>query len=179
MTIEVLNRFKTPGQAKSIIERARAGKVDILIGTHRLLSGDVGFKDLGLLVIDEEQRFGVEHKEKLKKIRVNVDVLTMTATPIPRTLHMSLLGVRDISSLSTPPLDRRSVVTSVNSYNRGLVRKAILRELNREGQVFFLHNRVRTIEKKAHAIAKIVEEARIDIAHGQMNKRQLEKAMLK
>ncbi len=176
--IEVLNRFKTPKQAKDIITRTRAGRVDILIGTHRLLSGDVGFKDLGLLIIDEEQRFGVEHKEKLKKLRVNVDVLTMTATPIPRTMHMSLLGLRDISSLATPPLDRRSIVTTVTAYNKELIRKAIYRELNRQGQVFFVHNRVKTIEKKAWEIQKLVGDARVTIAHGQMAKNELEKAMI-
>ena len=138
--IEVLNRFRTTRQARDILERTKQGKVDVLIGTHRLLSGDVGFKDLGLLIIDEEQRFGVEHKEKLKRLRVNVDVLTMTATPIPRTLHMSLLGLRDISSLGTPPLDRRSIVTAVVPYSAELIRKGIIRELNRQGQVFFLHN---------------------------------------
>ncbi len=176
--IEVLNRFKTPKQARDIIARTKAGRVDVLIGTHRLLSGDVGFRDLGLLIIDEEQRFGVEHKEKLKKLRVNVDVLTMTATPIPRTLHMSLLGLRDISSLATPPLDRRSIVTSVTAYNQELIRKVIIRELNRQGQVFFLHNRVRTIEKKAWEIQKLVSGAKVTIAHGQMAKSELEKAMI-
>ena len=176
--IEVLNRFKTTKQARDIIARTKEGKVDILIGTHRLLSGDVGFKDLGLLIIDEEQRFGVEHKEKLKRLRVNVDVLTMTATPIPRTLHMSLLGLRDISSLATPPLDRRSIVTTVTVYNKELIRKAIIQELNRQGQVFFLHNRVRTIEKKAWEIQKLVSNAKVTIAHGQMAKSELEKAMI-
>jgi transcription-repair coupling factor (superfamily II helicase) len=178
--IEILNRFKTPKQAADIIARTKEGTVDILIGTHRLLSGDVAFKDLGLLIIDEEQKFGVEHKEKLKKLRVNVDILTMTATPIPRTLHMSLLGLRDISSLATPPLDRRSVVTSVTAYNKDLIRKSIIRELNRQGQVFFLHNRVKTIDKKAWEIKKLLEdtEAQISIAHGQMSKKQLEKAMI-
>jgi len=176
--IEVLNRFKTPKQAKNIIARTKAGRVDVLIGTHRLLSGDVGFKDLGLLIIDEEQRFGVEHKEKLKKLRINVDVLTMTATPIPRTLHMSLLGLRDISSLATPPLDRRSIVTTVTAYNKELIRKAIYRELNRQGQVFFLHNRVKTIEKKAWEIQKLIGDAKVTIAHGQMAKSELETAMI-
>jgi transcription-repair coupling factor (superfamily II helicase) len=176
--IEVLNRFKTPGQARDIIARTKAGRVDILIGTHRLLSGDVGFKDLGLLIIDEEQRFGVEHKERLKKLRVNVDILTMTATPIPRTLHMSLLGLRDISSLATAPLDRRSIVTTVTAYNDQLIRKAILRELNRQGQVFFLHNRVKSIEKKAWEIRKLVADAKITVAHGQMAKSELETAMI-
>jgi transcription-repair coupling factor (superfamily II helicase) len=176
--IEVLNRFKTPRQARDIIARTKAGRVDVLIGTHRLLSGDVGFKDLGLLIIDEEQRFGVEHKEKLKKLRINVDILTMTATPIPRTLHMSLLGLRDISSLATPPMDRRSIVTTVTAYNEQLIKKAIYRELNRQGQVFFLHNRVRTIEKKAWEIRKLVGDAKITIAHGQMAKSELEEAMI-
>jgi transcription-repair coupling factor (superfamily II helicase) len=178
ISIEVLNRFKTAKQASDIISRTKQGKVDVLIGTHRLLSGDIGFKDLGLLIIDEEQRFGVEHKEKLKKLRINVDVLTMTATPIPRTLHMSLLGLRDISSLATPPLDRRSIVTNVTGYNEELIRKAIVRELNRQGQVFFLHNRVRSIEKKAWEIQKLVGDAKVAIAHGQMTKAELEKAMI-
>ncbi len=176
--IEVLNRFKTTKQARDIIARTKSGRVDVLIGTHRLLSGDVGFKDLGLLIIDEEQRFGVEHKEKLKRLRVNVDILTMTATPIPRTLHMSLLGLRDISSLGTPPLDRRSVVTSVTAYNEQLIKKAIYRELNRQGQVFFLHNRVKSIEKKAWEIRKLVGDAKISIAHGQMARHELETAMI-
>jgi transcription-repair coupling factor (superfamily II helicase) len=176
--IEVLNRFKTTKEAKEIIAQTREGKVDILIGTHRLLSGDIGFKDLGLLIIDEEQRFGVEHKEKLKRLRVNVDILTMTATPIPRTLHMSLLGLRDISSLGTPPLDRRSIVTNVTAYNDQLIARSIYKELNRQGQVFFLHNRVKTIDRKAWDIHKLVPEAKFGIAHGQMSKAELEKAMI-
>ncbi len=176
--IEILNRFKTSKEAKDIVARTWAGRVDILIGTHRLLSGDVKFKDLGLLIIDEEQRFGVEHKEKLKRLRVNVDILTMTATPIPRTLHMSLLGLRDISSLATPPLDRRSIVTTVTSYSNDLIKKAIYHELNRQGQVFFLHNRVKTIEKKAWEIQQLIGDAKIDIAHGQMAKSELETAMI-
>ena len=178
--IEVLNRFKTPAQASDIIERTKQGRVDILIGTHRLLSGDVGFKDLGLLIIDEEQRFGVEHKEKLKRLRVNVDVLTMTATPIPRTLNMAMLGLRDISSLATPPLDRRSIVTTVAAYNPELARKVIIRELNRQGQVFFVHNRIKTIEKRAWEIQKLISDvgAKISVAHGRMAKSELEKAMI-
>jgi transcription-repair coupling factor (superfamily II helicase) len=178
--IEILNRFKTGKQAADIIQRTKEGKVDILIGTHRILSGDVGFKDLGLVIIDEEQRFGVEHKEKLKRLRINVDVLTMTATPIPRTLHMSLLGLRDISSLATPPLDRRSIVTSVTSYRGQLIRRAILCELGRSGQVFFLHNRVKTIDKKAWEIVKLLEgsDAKIGVAHGRMHKSELEKTMI-
>jgi transcription-repair coupling factor (superfamily II helicase) len=178
VVIESLNRFKTTAQAKDILSRTRAGKVDILIGTHRLLSGDVKFKDLGLVIIDEEQRFGVEHKEKLKKLRVNVDILTMTATPIPRTLHMAMLGLRDISSLATAPLDRRSIVTSVTTYNDELIRKTIIRELNRQGQVFFVHNRVKSIEKKCWEIQKLVPDAKVAIAHGQMTSHELERAMI-
>jgi transcription-repair coupling factor (superfamily II helicase) len=180
VSIEVLNRFKTSRQAADIVSRAKAGKVDILIGTHRLLSKDVAFKDLGLLIIDEEQRFGVAHKEKLKRLRVDVDVLTMTATPIPRTLHMAMLGLRDISSLGTPPLDRRAVVTDVTSYNDELIRRATVRELNRQGQVFFLHNRVKSIEKKAWELRNLLTDtgARIGVAHGQMAKSELEKAMI-
>ncbi|MCK4959774.1 MAG: DEAD/DEAH box helicase, partial [Planctomycetes bacterium] len=181
ITTEVLNRFVSAKKAKEIVSRARQGKVDVLIGTHRIISKDVGFKDLGLVIIDEEQRFGVEHKERLKKLRVNVDVLTMTATPIPRTLHLSLLGLRDISSLGTPPLDRRSIVTKVCRYEKKLVRKVIMHELNREGQIFFLHNRVQSIQRAADEIRKIVNDSkvRIAIAHGQMTKRELESAMVR
>jgi transcription-repair coupling factor (superfamily II helicase) len=180
--IEVLNRFKSPSQASRITELARAGQVDILIGTHRLLSADVGFRDLGLVIIDEEQRFGVEHKERLKKLRVNVDVLTMTATPIPRTLHMALLGIRDISSLRTPPLDRRSIVTSITAFSPQLIRQAVARELNRRGQVFFVHNRVKTIDKRTHQLRRILEDGlgrvRMAVVHGQMVKSRLETAMI-
>jgi len=178
VNIEVLNRFRTPTQARDIIARTKAGRVDILIGTHRLLSGDVGFRDLGLLIIDEEQRFGVADKERLKKMRVNVDILTMTATPIPRTLHMALLGLRDISALATPPLDRRSIVTTVTAYDDQLIKRAIYRELNRRGQVFFLHNRVRSIAEKAWEIQKLVPDARVAVAHGQMPKTELENTMI-
>jgi transcription-repair coupling factor (superfamily II helicase) len=180
VSVDVLNRFKTSKEAKGIVKRLKEGKLDIVIGTHRLLSDDVNFKDLGLLIIDEEQRFGVEHKEKLKMLRANVDILTMTATPIPRTLHMSMLGIRDISSLTTPPLDRRAVVTNVCRYDRQLIRDAIFRELNRQGQVFFLHNRVQSIHAMAAEVAGITEgQARIDIGHGQMHKHELEQAMLR
>ncbi|HEG43079.1 MAG TPA: transcription-repair coupling factor [Phycisphaerales bacterium] len=181
ITTEVLNRFVTGKRTREIISRARQGKVDVLIGTHRIISKDVGFKDLGLVIIDEEQRFGVEHKERLKKLRVNVDVLTMTATPIPRTLHLSLLGLRDISSLGTPPLDRRSIVTKVCRYEKKLIRKVIMHELSREGQIFFLHNRVQSIQRAADEIRKIVNDpkVRIAIAHGQMTKRELESAMVR
>ena len=176
--IETLNRFRTTKEAKDITKRTKQGKVDILIGTHRLLSKDVGFKDLGLLIIDEEQRFGVEHKEKLKKLRADVDILTMTATPIPRTLHLSLMGLRNISSLATPPMDRRSVVTNVRRYSPELIKRAILFEMNRQGQVFFLHNRVQSIEKMAENIKKLVPQAKVNIAHGQMSKHRLENAMI-
>jgi len=176
--VEVLSRFKSPKQAKDIIARAAQGRVDILIGTHRLLSPDVHFKDLGLVIIDEEQRFGVEHKERLKCMRETVDILTMTATPIPRTLHMALLGIRDISSLTTPPLDRRSILTEVCSYDRQRIHQIILRELSREGQVYFLHNRVHNILSVADNIGRLVPEARILVAHGQMPKHELERCMI-
>jgi len=176
--VEVLSRFKTPKQAKQIIMRLADGKIDVLIGTHRILSGDIRCKDLGLVVIDEEQRFGVEHKEHLKKMRSTVDVLTMTATPIPRTLHLALLGIRNISSLTTPPLDRRSIVTEIVPYNQDLIRRAILQELARDGQVYFVHNRVYTIESVADSIQRLVPEARVIFAHGQLPRRELENRML-
>jgi len=176
--VEVLSRFRTGVEQKKIIERAMTGRVDIVIGTHRLLSEDVSFSNLGLVIIDEEQRFGVEHKERLKRLRETVDVLTMTATPIPRTLHMGLLGLRDISSLTSPPQDRRSIVTEVCAYDRQKIRSAILRELNRDGQIYFLHNRVHSIQAAAEQLGDIVPEARIGIGHGQMPKRQLERVML-
>ncbi len=176
--VEVLSRFNTGKHAKDIIKRAVQGQVDVLIGTHRLLSEDVMFKDLGLVIIDEEQRFGVSHKERLKLMRREVDVLTMTATPIPRTLHMSLLGLRDISSLTTPPLDRRSIVTEVCSYEEERIRQIILREMARDGQVFFLHNRVHNIMSVADTVRQLVPEARVIVGHGQMSKRELEKTML-
>jgi transcription-repair coupling factor (superfamily II helicase) len=181
VNIAILNRFTAPKETRRILSEIRQGKIDILIGTHRLLSGDVSFKDLGLLIIDEEQRFGVEHKERLKRFRVNVDILTLTATPIPRTLHMSLLGLRDISSLSTPPLDRRSVVTQVCRYDPEKIRKAILFEAARDGQVFYLYNRVRTIRQEALKLRQILNDPkiRIDIAHGQMHKHDLEDAMIR
>ncbi|MHC5157249.1 MAG: transcription-repair coupling factor [Planctomycetota bacterium] len=181
VTVEVINRFTTQKEAREILANCRKGLVDILIGTHRLLSDDVGFKNLGLLVIDEEQRFGVEHKERLKRFRINVDILTMTATPIPRTLHMSMIGLRDISSLSTPPLDRRAVVTKVCRHSDETIRKALMFEINRDGQVFFLYNRVQTIERFAHEIRKVLNDSsvKIDIAHGQMAKHELEDAMIR
>jgi transcription-repair coupling factor (superfamily II helicase) len=177
--IEVLSRFRTPKEQKSVIQRLADGSVDICIGTHRLLQKDVVFKDLGLLVIDEEQRFGVAHKEYLKKLREQVDVLTLSATPIPRTLHMSLVGVRDMSVIETPPENRLPIRTYVAEYSDQLVREAILRELERNGQVFFVHNRVQGISMIAEKIKNLVPEARLDIAHGQMPEDQLEKVMVK
>ncbi|RMF79932.1 MAG: transcription-repair coupling factor, partial [Planctomycetota bacterium] len=177
--VEVLSRFRTAAEQRKIVQRAREGRIDILIGTHRLLSNDVRFADLGLVVIDEEQRFGVEAKESLKRLRASVDVLTLSATPIPRTLHMSLLGIRDISSLATPPLDRRAIVTQVRMWNDELVRDAILRELNRDGQVYFVHNFVRDIESVAERVRQIAPEARVVVGHGQMKGHELEDVMLK
>jgi transcription-repair coupling factor (superfamily II helicase) len=177
--IESISRLKTRRESSMILNDLAAGRVDIIIGTHRLLSTDVKFHDLGLVIIDEEQRFGVTHKERLKKLRIHVDVLTMTATPIPRTLHMSMLGLRDISSLSTAPQDRRAVVTEVMAYDKQRIRLAILRELQREGQVYYLHNRVQSILNAAEEIQQLVPEARILIAHGQMPEDEMEEAMLK
>jgi transcription-repair coupling factor (superfamily II helicase) len=178
LKIDVLSRFRTPKEQKRVIEGLAAKSIDICIGTHRLLQKDVVFKDLGLLVIDEEQRFGVGHKEHLKKLREQVDVLTLSATPIPRTLHMSLVGVRDMSIIETPPENRLPIRTFVAEYNDRLVREAILRELERKGQVFFVHNRVQGIASIAGRIKTLVPEAVIDIAHGQMPEEQLEKVML-
>ncbi len=177
VNINVLSRFKTRKEQKEILEDLKEGKVDIVIGTHRLVQKDVTFKDIGLIVIDEEQRFGVVHKEKLKKLRESVDVLTLTATPIPRTLHLSLLGIRDISSLNTPPQDRQSIQTNLLRFDPEVIRNAILHELNRDGQVYFVHNRVRNINRIAEIIGKIVPEASITVAHGQMPEGVLEKKM--
>jgi transcription-repair coupling factor (superfamily II helicase) len=177
--IEVLSRFRTKAEQARIVERAREGQLDVLIGTHRLLSSDVRFSDLGLVVIDEEQRFGVEAKERLKRLRATVDVLTLSATPIPRTLHMAMLGIRDISSLATPPLDRRAIVTQVRLWDDRLIGDAILRELTRGGQVYFVHNFVRDIQQVANRLRGIVPEARIVVGHGQMKGAELEKAMLR
>ncbi len=178
--VESVSRFKTPSQVKKILERTRAGQVDVLVGTHRILSKDVQFADLGLVIIDEEQRFGVEHKERLKKLRLTVDILTMTATPIPRTLHMSLLGIRDISNLATPPSDRRSVVTELIPHDKARIKQALQRELARNGQVFFVHNKVYNIESVADEIRQMVPDARIVIGHGQMaHEHELEAVMHK
>src|SRR5438045_8335353 len=177
--IDSISRFKSAGKQKETLKRLKAGEIDILIGTHRLISEDVKFNDLGLVVIDEEQRFGVTHKERLKTMRATVDVLTMSATPIPRTLHMSMLGLRDISSLTTAPQDRRSVVTAVMPFEEARVKLAILRELQREGQVYFVHNRVHNILDMAEQIQQMVPDSRILVGHGQMGEGELEDVMLR
>jgi len=177
--IEVLNRYKTSGQQKKIAEDINRGLVDITIGTHRLLQKDVKFKDLGLVIIDEEQRFGVSHKEKLKKMRALVDMLTLTATPIPRTLQMSLIGMRDLSVIDTAPQERRPVEVHICEFNDDVIRDAIQRELARGGQVFFVHDRVRSIHSIARFIEKLIPEAKIGVAHGQMKAKELEDIMVK
>ncbi|MCC6956862.1 MAG: transcription-repair coupling factor [Anaerolineales bacterium] len=173
VSVEMLSRFRSPQRQQQIVKDLAQGKIDIVIGTHRMLSSDVQFKDLGLLIIDEEQRFGVTHKEQLKKMRTEVDVLTLTATPIPRTLYMALSGVRDISTINTPPEERLPIVTHVGPYSPRLVKQAILREMERGGQVFFVHNRVQTIGAMLTHLTQLVPEARIAIAHGQMNETEL------
>ena len=175
--VESMTRFHTASEQQEILERLAAGEVDVLIGTHRILSKDVSFKRLGLVVVDEEQRFGVEHKQRLLSLRAEADVLTLTATPIPRTLHMALLGIRDISSLQTAPVDRRAVVTEVTAWNRALIARGIRRELAREGQIFYVHNRVHDIEEIADDIRKMVPEASVLVGHGQMPSRQLQSVM--
>ncbi len=178
LTVGLLSRFRTRKEANETIKGLKNGTVDMVIGTHRLLSKDVVYKDLGLLIIDEEQRFGVTHKEKIKQIKANVDVLTLTATPIPRTLHMSMLGVRDLSVIETPPENRFPVQTYVVEYNGALVREAIERELSRGGQVYFLYNRVDDIERKADEISMLVPDAKVAYAHGKMTENELESVML-
>ncbi|HEX5367482.1 MAG TPA: transcription-repair coupling factor [Acidimicrobiales bacterium] len=176
--VEVLSRFLTPGQARKVAQGVEAGEVDIVIGTHRLLSGDVRFKDLGLLVVDEEQRFGVAHKEQIKRFRADVDVLTLSATPIPRTLEMSLTGIRDLTLLNTPPAERQPILTYVGEQDDRAVAEAVRRELLREGQVFYVHNRVQDIDRVAAHLQELVPEARVAIAHGQMDEGSLEKVVL-
>lgn len=178
INVGLLSRFRTRKQQKETLEGLKSGVVDLVIGTHRLLSKDIKFHDLGLLVVDEEQRFGVKHKERIKQIKTNVDVLTLTATPIPRTLHMSMLGVRDLSVIETPPENRFPVQTYVLEYNPVFIKEAIEREMARGGQVFFLYNRVENIERVARDISMLVENARIGVAHGQMNESELENVML-
>ena len=176
--VDMMSRFRTPGEMKKTIEGLKKGYVDIVVGTHRVLSKDVQFKSLGLLIVDEEQRFGVTHKEKIKQMKQNVDVLTLTATPIPRTLHMSLIGIRDMSVLEEPPVDRVPIQTYVMEYNDEMIREAIHRELGRGGQVYYVYNRVNNIDEVANHVASLVPEANVAFAHGQMNEHQLEKIML-
>ena len=176
--VEVLSRFLTPGQAKEVVAGVRSGEVDVVVGTHRLLSEDVAFKDLGLLIVDEEQRFGVAHKEQIKKMKVGVDVLTLSATPIPRTLEMSLTGIRDLTLLNTAPAERMPILTYVGEYDDRAVAEAIRRELLREGQVFYVHNRVQDIERVANHVRDLVPEARVAVAHGQMDEGSLEQVVL-
>jgi transcription-repair coupling factor (superfamily II helicase) len=177
--LEVISRFRSGAEQKRILARLKNGEIDIIIGTHRIVSQDVDFKDLGLVIIDEEQRFGVEHKDRLKKLRQTVDVLTLTATPIPRTLHLSLLGIRDISNLETAPQGRLAIETRIVRFDPALIRHAITREMNREGQVYFVHNRVHNIHDIAAKLQEIVPEAKLVIGHGQMGEHQLEEAMVK
>lgn len=179
VTVDYINRFKSTKDINEVKKKIKEGKIDILIGTHRIVNKDIEFKDLGLMIIDEEQKFGVKVKEKLKEMRVNVDALTLTATPIPRTLHFSLLGARDLSIISTAPPNRRGVVTEISEFNDEIIRDAISHELRRGGQVFFVHNKVSDIEKIANIVLKLVPDASIGIAHGQMDGKQLEKVMLK
>ena len=176
--VEMLSRFRTRSEQKQVIEGIKNGQTDIVIGTHRLLSKDIEFKDLGLLVIDEEQRFGVRHKERLKRLRATVDVLTLTATPIPRTLYLSLMGARDITNINTPPKNRLPIHTETLPFNKDHVREAILREIDRGGQVFFVHNRVRTIDRVATMLSGLVPEAKVAVGHGQMDAKDLEKVMV-
>lgn len=177
ISIDVLSRFRTAAEQKKIIERLKKGSLDIVVGTHRVLSSDVKFKNLGLLIVDEEQRFGVTHKEKIKQLKKDVDVLTLTATPIPRTLHMSLVGIRDMSILDVPPVDRLPIQTYVLEHNDEIIREAISRELARDGQVYYVYNRVNGIDEVADKVARLVPEANVAYAHGQMNERTLEKIM--
>ncbi len=178
VTVEALSRFRSPAQQRDILRRLASGEVDVIIGTHRLLQKDVSFKNLGLLIVDEEQRFGVRHKEQLRRYRESIDMLTLTATPIPRTLHMGLVGIREISVIETPPEGRLPIQTRLQPYDDRLVREAVLRELDREGQVYLVHNRVTTIEAMAQRIRELVPEARVVVAHGQMDGALLEKVML-
>jgi len=178
-TVEYVNRFRSTKEVRETLKRVEKGEVDILIGTHRIVGKDVKFKDLGLLIIDEEQKFGVKTKDKLKEMRVNVDVLTLTATPIPRTLHFSLMGARDLSVIGTPPPNRQPVVTELHSYSDKIIRDAVRFELQRGGQVFLVHNRVKDIEQLANTVLALVPDARVVYAHGQMEGKRLERIMEK
>ena len=176
--IEVLNRFKTKKEQEEIVKKLKLGEIDIIIGTHRILSKDIEFKNLGFLIIDEEHRFGVKDKEKIKKLKTNVDVLSMTATPIPRTLHMSIVGIRDMSCLYEPPQNRRPVQTYVLEYDNEVIKEAIIKELERGGQVFYLYNKTETIERKVNQILELVPEAKVGFAHGKMSGKELEDIMI-
>ncbi|HEX6184211.1 MAG TPA: transcription-repair coupling factor [Pyrinomonadaceae bacterium] len=178
VTIELISRFRSTKEQKEIVKRVEAGDIDIIIGTHRLLSKDIGFRDLGLVVVDEEQRFGVAHKERLKQLKKRVDVLTLSATPIPRTLNMSLMGLRDMSVIETPPRDRLAIQTQVVQFSESVIKSAIELELGRGGQVFFIHNRVETIDTVAALVKRLVPQARVTVAHGQMNEKEMEQVML-
>jgi hypothetical protein len=176
--VELLSRLKSVKEQTDILKRIKAGEVDVVVGTHKLLSSDVKFKELGLLIIDEEHRFGVEHKERIKKYKNNIDVLSMTATPIPRTLHMSMLGIRDISIILEPPLERLPVHTYVLEYDEDIVKEAIEKELSRDGQVFYISNRVDNIGFVTEKVKKLVPRARVEYAHGQMNSKSVENVMM-
>src|SRR5699024_8995110 len=176
--IQLISRFRTTKEVKEVKEGLKSGEVDIVVGTHKLLGKDIHYKDLGLLIVDEEQRFGVRHKEKIKSLKANVDVLTLTATPIPRTLHMSMLGVRDLSVIETPPENRFPVQTYVLEQNMNFIKEALERELSRDGQVFYLYNKVQSIYEKREQLQMLMPDANIGVAHGQMNERDLEETML-
>jgi transcription-repair coupling factor (superfamily II helicase) len=179
LNIQMLNRFRTLSEQKHVLAALRSGDVDVVIGTHRLLSDDVNFKDLGLLIVDEEQKFGVRHKEKIKKLRTSIDVLTMTATPIPRTLYLALMGGKDMSVIETPPLERMPVSTHVIQYDENIIKKAIRTELDRKGQVYYVHNRVETIDRVAAKVRRLAPDAKLMVGHGQMSSKALEKTMIK
>jgi transcription-repair coupling factor (superfamily II helicase) len=179
VNVQMLSRFKTKAQQADIIRGLKDGSVDVVIGTHRLISGDIGFKDLGLVIIDEEQRFGVKAKEKLKRLRLLVDVLTMTATPIPRTLYLSLTGARDMSVINTPPPDRLPIKTTIAEYSEELIKEVITREVSRKGQVYFVNNRIKGIDKIAQKLEELLgQDIRIAVAHGRMAAKELEQIML-
>src|SRR5207237_2743745 len=176
--IEMVSRFRSKAEQKSALDDLAAGKVDIIVGTHRLLSKDVEFRDLGLLVVDEEQRAGGSHEEKIKQLKKKVDVLTMSATPIPRTLNMSLIGIRDMSIIETPPKDRLSIQTNVVKFDQQVIGRAIRKELERGGQIYFVHNRVESIFSIGNLVQRLVPEARVVVGHGQMSEDSLDRAML-
>jgi len=173
VNVALLSRFQSNTEVKDILEGLKDGKIDLVVGTHRILSKDVEFKDLGLLIIDEEQRFGVKHKERLKELKNNVDVLTLTATPIPRTLHMSMVGVRDLSVMETPPVNRYPIQTYVMEQLPSVIREACLREMARDGQIFYLHNRIGDIDETVEHLQQLIPEAKIEAIHGRMSENQM------